>query len=48
MFNLYDREEVITPPPGYDNAEIVFGSAYKDQQLTLKPLSCEFMVINLD
>lgn len=48
VFNLYDREEVITPPPGYDNAEIVFGSEYKDQQLTLKPLSCEFMVINLD
>ncbi len=48
VFNLYDREEIITPPPGYDNARVVFGSEYKNQQLTLKPLSCEFLVMDLD
>ena len=48
VFNLYDREEVITPPPGYDNAKVVFDSDFKDHKLTLRPLSCEFMVMDLD
>lgn len=46
-FNLYDREEEITPPPGYSDARVVFGSKFEDNKLTLRPLGCEFLVINL-
>ena len=46
-FNLYDRDEEITPPPGYSEARVVFGSKFEDNKLTLKAMSCEFLVIDL-
>ncbi len=46
-FNMYDEEVVIDPPPGYTNAKVVFGSKYENHKLYVKPMSCEFLVVDL-
>ena len=46
-FNMYDEEVVIDPPPGYTNARVLFGSRYENQKLYVKPLSCEFLLVDL-
>ena len=44
---MYDEEVVIDPPPGYTNAKALFGSRYENQKLYVKPLSCEFLLVDL-
>lgn len=46
-FNLSDKEEIIDPPPGYSNARVFFGSKFENHKLYLKPMSCEFLIIDL-
>lgn len=45
-FNMSDREEVITPPPGYSDARVFFGSRLENHELHLAPYSSEFLIID--
>ena len=38
---------VIDAPPGYSNARVFFDSRLEDHKLYLKPVSCEFLIIDL-
>ena len=42
-----DEEIVIDTPPGYTNARVFFDSRLENYKLYLKPLSCEFLIIDL-
>ncbi len=46
-FNMSDEEMIIDPPPGFSNAEVFFGSKLEDHKLHLKPLSSEFLIIDM-
>ena len=47
VFNVGDEEIVIDTPPGYTNARVFFDSRLENFKLYLKPLSCEFLIIDL-
>jgi hypothetical protein len=42
-----DKDDVLTPPPGYSEATPYFGSKFEDNKLYLKSMSCEFLITNL-
>ncbi len=42
-FNLYDRELVIDPPPGYSSAEPLLGTKLENGKLTVPALGCAFL-----
>ena len=42
-----DHDDVLTPPPGYSEATPFFGSKFEDNQLYLKSMSCEFLLMDL-
>ena len=46
-FNLMDHDDVLTPPPGFSEATPFFGSKFEDNQLHLKSMSCEFLLMDL-
>ena len=46
-FNLADEEAVVSPPPGYSDATPMFGSKLENHKLYVKPVSCEFLMIEL-
>ena len=46
-FNLMDHDDVLTPPPGFSEATPFFGSKFEDNQLYLKSMSCEFLLMDL-
>ena len=46
-FNLNDHEVVIDPPPGYTGGRVFFGSKFENYKLYMKPMSCEFLIIDL-
>ena len=46
-FNLEDNTVEIDSPPGYGNAIPQLGSEFKNGKLTLAPLSCEILLLEL-
>ncbi len=46
-FNLEDNTVEIDSPPGYGNAKPQLGSEFKNGKLTLAPLSCEILLLEL-
>ena len=47
VFNTGEEEMVFDTPPGYSNAQVFFDSRLENHKLYLKPLSCEFLLIDL-
>ena len=47
VFNTGEEEMVLDTPPGYSNAQVFFDSRLENHKLYLKPLSCEFLLIDL-
>lgn len=47
VFNLYDHEVEIDPPPGFADAVPFCGSKLENYKLTVPPLSCEMLQIEM-
>lgn len=43
-FNVSDKEEIVSPPPGYANAKPLFGAKLENGKLFVPPLSCAFLI----
>ena len=46
-FNLTDKDDVLSPPPGYFDAKPYLGSKFDGEKLYLKAMSCEILVVDL-
>ena len=46
-FNLMDRDNDLTPPPGFSEATPFFGNRLENNRLHLPAMSCEFLQIEL-